>query len=441
MFKRKVLTALAITTVMLLGALASAEALDLGQGEFLYWTGGATTQTDTFEAEGRWKLTLGATCFEGIGFVQVLVYDAEGEQVGRVRVLGEGVESVVLDPGPGEYYLDVFVSNFHVYTWEVVIEHTDEALSPEPDWEPATIPGATDHSGHAPSTADLAAAGADPSLQLINDTKMVNLPNAWVGEDNFTTERFEVGGEWEIALGAWCHDGVSFVRVTAFTESGELVDEVTVIGQGVVRKTLVTEPGVYYLEVWSPDMDVYNWDLAVQPLSAAAAEEPAAEEPASQEPEATAPASYTAPLSGVVEISMNQVDANTFFDPVGVWVEPGTTIRFVLTEGVHDSRAYHPANSVGFSRIPEGAEPWDSGLLGGLLDTVGFFEVTLTVEGVYDYFCLPHHALGMVGRIVVGDPNASPARPVDEIPFEAARLALPSVEEILENFVVAWEAP
>jgi len=31
MFKRKVLTALAITTVMMLGALASAEALNLGQ--------------------------------------------------------------------------------------------------------------------------------------------------------------------------------------------------------------------------------------------------------------------------------------------------------------------------------------------------------------------------------------------------------------------------
>ena len=81
---------------------------------------------------------------------------------------------------------------------------------------------------------------------------------------------------------------------------------------------------------------------------------------------------------------------------------------------------------------------WD---LGGLLDRTGIFEVTLTVEGVYDYFCLPHHAMGMVGRIIVGDPNASPAKSVDELPFEAAREALPTVEDIVESIVVSWTAP
>ena len=30
------------------------------------------------------------------------------------------------------------------------------------------------------------------------------------------------------------------------------------------------------------------------------------------------------------------------------------------------------------------------------------FDVTLTAPGVYDYFCTPHEAAGMVGRIVVG---------------------------------------
>jgi plastocyanin len=143
-----------------------------------------------------------------------------------------------------------------------------------------------------------------------------------------------------------------------------------------------------------------------------------------------------AQLSGVVEIEMRTEGTEVFFDPVGVWVEPGTTIRFILVDGVHDSQAYHPDNATDLMRIPEGAEPWNSGMLGGIIDTTGTFEVTLTVEGVYDYFCSPHHALGMVGRIVVGDPDASPAKPDDELPYEAARDALPSVERILAEGAV-----
>lgn len=143
-----------------------------------------------------------------------------------------------------------------------------------------------------------------------------------------------------------------------------------------------------------------------------------------------------AQLSGVVEIEMRTEGGRAFFEPVGVWVEPGTTIRFVRTGGVHDTRSYSPDNATGLMRIPEGAEPWDSGMLGGLLHPGSEFDVTLTVEGVYDYFCSPHEALGMVGRIVVGDADAAPAEPTDEIEHEAARAALPAVEEIVRSVVV-----
>lgn len=67
-------------------------------------------------------------------------------------------------------------------------------------------------------------------------------------------------------------------------------------------------------------------------------------------------------------------------------------------------------------RIPEGARPRDSGCL---TDPGTIFEVTLEAEGVYDYFCRPHEAAGMVGRIVVAS--------------GAARRAFPSVEEILRR--------
>ena len=54
--------------------------------------------------------------------------------------------------------------------------------------------------------------------------------------------------------------------------------------------------------------------------------------------------------------------------------------------------------------------------------------------GVYDYFCIPHEEAGMVGRIVVGSPtNADP--PYDAL-SEAARQALPEVEEIVRRRIV-----
>ena len=62
-------------------------------------------------------------------------------------------------------------------------------------------------------------------------------------------------------------------------------------------------------------------------------------------------------------------------------------------------------------RIPEQATPWDS----GLMTTKGaHFDFTFTVEGVYDYFCLPHENDEMVGRIVVGKPGNGPGT----LPFD-----------------------
>lgn len=134
-----------------------------------------------------------------------------------------------------------------------------------------------------------------------------------------------------------------------------------------------------------------------------------------------------------------------WFDPVGLLVRPGTTVRWVLREGVHTTTAYHPANGDLPRRIPEGARPWDSGYL---TDPGTTFEVTLEVPGVYDFLCRPHEAAGMVGRIVVTpdapsrsgsgswgtaeDLAASPREGDDLLPA-AARDAFPAVAEILRR--------
>ena len=149
-----------------------------------------------------------------------------------------------------------------------------------------------------------------------------------------------------------------------------------------------------------------------------------------------------APAVVEVRLRSDPEGASVGFDPIGLEVAPGTTVRWVLEANVHTTTAYHPDNDRHPLRIPEGAKPWDSGYL---VDPGQAFEVTLTVEGVYDYFCAPHEEAGMVGRIVVGRPGGPGARLVDnaayarkgrrEIP-PAAKAAFPSIDTIMAEGIV-----
>ncbi len=149
----------------------------------------------------------------------------------------------------------------------------------------------------------------------------------------------------------------------------------------------------------------------------------------------------------VVEIRMKSdaEGSRVWFDPVGLLVNPGTTIRWILDANVHTATAYHPANDDHSLRIPEAARPWDSGFVVNPGDR---FETTLAVEGVYDYFCAPHEMHGMVGRIIVGRPIGPGALPFDyfkrdprkaawkAVP-DAARAAFPAIEEIMAKRIVS----
>ncbi len=142
-----------------------------------------------------------------------------------------------------------------------------------------------------------------------------------------------------------------------------------------------------------------------------------------------------------VEIRMqgNADGSRVWFDPIGLHIRPGQTLRWINTDpgNSHTATAYHPRNFERPLRIPEGAEPWNS----DYLLPQESFSVTPVVEGVYDYFCVPHEHAGMVGRIVVGQPGRFPADSVrapsggEPIP-EIALQAFPSVDEIMRRGIV-----
>ncbi len=162
---------------------------------------------------------------------------------------------------------------------------------------------------------------------------------------------------------------------------------------------------------------------------------------------AASPKTASSKSEGVVEIRMVQSKdgSKVYFDPVGIHIEPGQKVRWIQISGYHSVTAYHPKNDNHELRIPEGAEPWDSGVLQTQTPQKGSsFEYTFVQEGVYDYYCRPHEAAGMVGRIVVGRPLEGPGtRPFGyasdkgwkRVPL-AAQKNFPPIDRILEKGVV-----
>jgi plastocyanin len=125
-----------------------------------------------------------------------------------------------------------------------------------------------------------------------------------------------------------------------------------------------------------------------------------------------------------IRVSLAFPRGQYFFDPVGVWVPKGGTVRweFPFSGGVGalmgvSVTAFHPDNENHELRIPEGARPFNSGSMNRHADGFIRFEQTFEVEGTYDYFSITHEVLGMVGRVVVGRPGG----PAEKAPGYGAR--------------------
>lgn len=131
-----------------------------------------------------------------------------------------------------------------------------------------------------------------------------------------------------------------------------------------------------------------------------------------------------------ITMSGNAEGSLVWFEPIGVLIQPGQTVRWTNRDpgNAHTATAYHPDNEGHPLRIPAGAQPWNSDYL--LPDQS--FSVVLTEPGVYDYFCVPHEHAGMVGRIVVAGASPPTAPAPDGIPDPAAA-AFPSVEDIVRT--------
>jgi len=90
------------------------------------------------------------------------------------------------------------------------------------------------------------------------------------------------------------------------------------------------------------------------------------------------------------EVTVRMED--NFFDQANITVEPGTTVTWVQSgDNAHTTTSYDGL--------------WDSGMIEGGTD--GTFSFTFEEPGTYDYFCIPHEELGMVGTVTVSGVSVS----------------------------------
>lgn len=91
------------------------------------------------------------------------------------------------------------------------------------------------------------------------------------------------------------------------------------------------------------------------------------------------------------------------FSPDRVTIASGQTVTWVnassMPHTATDDASKNPVAAAfpEYAQLPEGAEPWDS----GILQPGESFSHTFTVPGTYSYFCIPHVMSGMLGTIEV----------------------------------------
>ena len=110
-----------------------------------------------------------------------------------------------------------------------------------------------------------------------------------------------------------------------------------------------------------------------------------------------APAAAPAPAAtgNVIEVKAISEGARNYFEPSEIEAKQGDRIKLVLVSGVHNM-AWPPAKNPAGVQLPDTTD---------MLQLPGqTIEIPITMPpGRYNFVCVPHEALGMVGTLEVED--------------------------------------
>ena len=81
------------------------------------------------------------------------------------------------------------------------------------------------------------------------------------------------------------------------------------------------------------------------------------------------------------------------FEPSVINIQPGDSVKLLNTNPGHNAASIN-------EMMPSGAKAWNGKMNEEIV-------VEFTEEGVYGYKCTPHYILGMVGLVIVGNPESN----------------------------------
>ena len=108
-------------------------------------------------------------------------------------------------------------------------------------------------------------------------------------------------------------------------------------------------------------------------------------------------------------IQGTEMGAEFYFEPVGLHIQPGDTVRFIADTPHHTVTAYHGQQGKPH-RVPEGVGPFSS----PVIPVWESWEMTFDIAGTYDLWCAPHEMFGMAMRLVVGEPGGPAMSPITD---------------------------
>ncbi|MFW6045898.1 MAG: cupredoxin domain-containing protein [Natronomonas sp.] len=126
------------------------------------------------------------------------------------------------------------------------------------------------------------------------------------------------------------------------------------------------------------------------------------------------------------EVAMASTSKGEHFEPHVIRVNLGGTVTFHNESGSHTATAYHPDYDQP-QLVPDGAAAFDSGLL---TEEGATFEHTFETEGVYEYYCVPHETMGMIGSVIVGEPDAHEQPALEEPPEDKPERVREKIAEL-----------
>lgn len=121
--------------------------------------------------------------------------------------------------------------------------------------------------------------------------------------------------------------------------------------------------------------------------------------------QASRPATAAA-TGATIRVQMKQVGARYIYEPANFTVKVGDVVEFVNVNGFPHNVQFEPAKiPAGAADVLNRAMPNRMGPLAGpmMVQPNQTYRISFAGApvGTYDYFCLPHKALGMTGRITV----------------------------------------